>query len=188
MRRALLWSLLAFATLVLLVVVAVEWRVDEAGLPAPDPRLPIGIPDGTVVSLGEFLERSRVAPVSPIEPLLPGESPPAAATGSEAGASAIAHADALYPGMPWGPVFSLGEHHRQAGRPDQALALFQSIPEDDPDYPIARRRIALELLRRGDALGAVPVVRQSLAADPFSANAWQDTVRVYACALGLPVD
>ncbi|HZM00020.1 MAG TPA: tetratricopeptide repeat protein [Planctomycetota bacterium] len=184
MRRVLLWTLLTFAALVLFAVVAVELRVDDTELPAPDPRQPIDLPDGRVVSLGELLRRSLAPPAAPVEPLLPGE-PDAAASADRAAAPAF---DPLYPGMPWGPVFQLGEHHRQAGRPDQALALFQSIPEGDDDYPLARRRIALELLGRGDAQGAVPVVRQALAADPFSANAWQDTVRVYGCALGLPLD
>lgn len=186
MRRVLLWSLLTVVTgvaLVLLSVVVVELRVDEVELPAPDPQQSIGLPDGTVVSLSSWLDRALAPARAPVKPLLPDAAPT-----TDADRAAVADVDALYPGMPWGPVFRLGEYHRQAGRPDQALALFQSIPEDDPDYSIARRRIALELLGRGDPDSAVPVVRQALAADPFNLNAWQDTVRVYGRALGLPLD
>jgi tetratricopeptide (TPR) repeat protein len=176
MRRLLLWSLLVLATLVLLLALAVS-MLDAVEPADPDPAQPIGLPDGSVERLDRWLERIAAAPV---EPLVAVEATPDASGGpGDAGVAA------LYPGMSWGPVFKLGEHARQAGHPDQALALFQSIPDGDPDYALARRRMAYELLERGETSSAVFVVKQAVAADPLAANGWQDLVQVCGSAAGL---
>jgi len=179
MRRALLWSLLSLAALVLLIVLAVALieRVEPA---APDPGQLLSLPDGSVERLDRWLER---LPAAPVEPLLAGEPTPDGS--GELGDADVA---ALYPGMSWGPVFKLGEYQRQSGRTDQCLALFQSIPDGHPDYAIARRRIAKELLERGETNAAVFVVKQAVAADPLDANGWQDLVLTCGRAFGLPLD
>jgi len=191
MRRKLLWMLLALAALGLVIALAVA-LLDAVEPAPPDPGQPIELPDGSVVRLDRWLDRWLEArPAAPVEPLRaedrspPGRGEPG---GDAAGDPSVAAAAALYPGMPWGPVFKLAEYERQAGRSDQALALFQSIPDDDPDYAIARRRMARELLDRGEPAAAVFTVKQALAADPLAANGWQELVHVCGRAAGLPLD
>jgi tetratricopeptide (TPR) repeat protein len=180
MRRTLLWLLIVATALVLALALVVTLRSlggDE--LPAPDARLPIQLADGTWVPLADALAQLEAAREPPAaQPLL------ADATSGPAAAATTA---ASYPGMPWGPVFKLAEHHRQAGRRDQALALFQSIPDSDPDHALACRRIAREVVARGDPAGALPFAHAALRAEPFDLNSWQDLARVYGAGLGLPV-
>ncbi len=183
MRRTILWSLLTATGLLLAAALVVMLRAGGAAeLPAPDARLPIQLPDGTTLPLADVLARSArkhrpllpTPPGAPIEPLLPDDSV----------------AGQLYPGMPWGSVFRLAESHRQAGRLEQALALFQSINSGDPDYGLSRRRIALAILAQGhgEPARAVPYAHAAVRSEPFDANSWQDLVRVYSATLGLAFD
>jgi hypothetical protein len=193
MRRTLLWSLLAVFALLLASGFTVLLRVGNAApLPPPDGRLPIDLPDGTSLPLEEVLAHLVAGPRAPIAPLVPADAPQDGDGVLEA-VDAVATArlaGALYPGMGWGAVFRLAEHHRQAGRLDQALALFQSIPEGDQDYGRAQRRIAWSILtwERDQPDVAMPYAYRALVAEPLDGNSWQDMARIYGRALGLPVD
>jgi hypothetical protein len=185
MRRVLLWSVLVGVALVLLAVLVVELRLDATERPPPDPRTPIGLPDGSTLSLGELLRRGGLpGPAErPVEPLVPDTTK----TPGTAPAPALAVED-LYPGMPWGPVFRLAEYHRQADHRDEALALFESIPRDAADFAIARRRVAQELLARGESGAALRAARQALMADPLDGNSWEGVARTYVHELGRAFD
>ena len=183
MRRALIGLLLLLVALALVLALAIA-LIDAVEPADPDPGLPIELPDRSVVRLDTWLGGLHAPPV---EQLLADE-PATEAGNSRPGQGVEAGVDALYPGMEWGPVFKLAEYQRQNGRPDQALALFQSIPAGHVDYALARRRIAQELLARGQTNAAVFVVKQAVAADPLDANGWQDLVQTCGCAFGLPLD
>jgi len=180
MRRTLLWLLIVATGLVLALALVVNLRsLGSDELPAPDARLPIQLADGTWVPLADALAQLEAAREPPAAHALLADGVPAPAAEPDLAA--------FYPGMPWGPVFKLAEHHRQSGRRDQALALFQSIPDSDPDHALACRRIAQEIVARGDPASAVPFAHAALRDEPFDLNSWQDLAIVYAAGLGLPV-
>jgi hypothetical protein len=185
--------MLLLCKLLLVSSVLVLLRVGDADpLPPPDGRLPIDLPDGTSLPLQHVLAQLVTGPRAPIAPLVPADAPQDGDEVRQA-ADAVATArlaGALYPGTGWGAVFRLAEHHRQAGRIDQALALFQSIPEDDHDYGRAQRRIAWSILtwERNQPEVAMPYAYRALVAEPLDGNGWQDMARIYGRTLGLPVD
>jgi hypothetical protein len=193
MRRTLLWSLLTACAVLVVSVFVVMLRADDAtGPPPPDPHLTIQLQDGSTLPLAELLARLKDTVRAPVEPLLAADAagdvnraPRDARAGMTAGLVAPP-----YPGMSWGPVFRLAEHHRQGARLDQALALYLSIPEGDPDYGHAQRRIAWDILTLGhdDPAAGVAYTHRALAAEPLDGNSWQDLVRVYGRTLGLPLD
>jgi hypothetical protein len=195
MRSGVLWTMLGFIVAVIAAVVLVNHRAGGVPvLPPPDPRLPIQLPDGRSLPLAELIARldTDLALVEPL--VLPGgavaraHEPPANDTLPPDPIERFA--ENLYPGIGWGPVFKLAEHHRQAGRLDQSLALFQSVPPGDPDYARAQRRIAWSILtyERNEPEAAVPYAHRALAAEPYDGNSWQDLVRVYGRTIGLPVE
>jgi hypothetical protein len=198
MRRTLLWTLLGFSAAVLAAGILVNVRAGGTPeLPPPDAARPITLPDGAVEPLAELVARLKERARGGVEPLRTDGASGAVSAEDGRQAGGQAEADPLgglyrqpYPGIGWGPVFQLAEHHRQGERLDQALALYQSIGPDEPDYGIAQRRIAWDILTldRGDPAAAVPYVHRALAAEPTGGNSWQDCARVYGRTLGLPLD
>jgi hypothetical protein len=85
--------------------------------------------------------------------------------------------------------FDLAEWFRHSGDLDQAKALYLSMPENHPQWARSRRRLAWDVFaEEGDAGRGVPFVHESILAEPFDGNSWQDAARVYAATLGLPVN
>ncbi|MHC5211199.1 MAG: tetratricopeptide repeat protein [Planctomycetota bacterium] len=189
MRRLLLWSVLGGTLVVLLLALVVNQRVDGIALPPPDGRLPIRLPDGETLPLSELVAKLGRETRAPVERLRV-TGPPSTADVGDQSAALDRLTETLYPGIGWGPVFKLAEHHRQAGRSDQALALFQSVPEGDPDYGRAQRRIAWSILtyERNQPEAAVPHAHRALLADPLDGNSWQDLVVIYGRTLGVSFD
>lgn len=148
--------------LALVLVIVVQMRAEPADLPAPDPAQLIHLPNGSARPLAQILELVRAS-----EPL-----PVLAEDSAGAGAGAR--------------LFDLGDAALDAGRLDEAAALYLSIPEADPLYAHARRRLAWEVLCKGRRTPrrAVDLVHASLAAEPFDNDVWEDVVRVYLGALG----
>lgn len=199
MKRALLWSLLLLVFLCVGVVGTVLLRADPTALPAPDPALLIHLPDGSARPLAQVLELAREG-----QPLLP---PPATAAALDGLPAAPAGAPldpaaherlqdqqrariVLEIGSQEGTVFHLAEIARHAGRLDEAAALYLSVPEDDPRYGRAQRRLAWDVMTKGQGQPqrAVSYAHAALAAEPLDGNSWQDLARVYGATLGLDVE
>src|SRR5262245_45609734 len=134
MRRALLWSGLGITVLLVALAVVVNVRAIPAGAePVVDLSLPVDVGNGTRVPLGDVLDRLRLdqplASPPPSHAPEPVASKPASATSADA-ADADAQAmleqvrSALAPLTP----FFLAEQQRREGNPDQAIALYRSIP------------------------------------------------------------
>jgi hypothetical protein len=174
---------------VVLLGVLVNLRADGAGLPPPDARLPIQLPDGEVVPLAELIAKLGGGTRTPIQPLGVAGTPEGS-TSTDAADTRARLAATLYPGIAWGPAFKLAEFHRQADRLNQALALYQSIPKGDRDYGRAQSRIAWDILTlgRGDPEAAVAHAHRALVAEPLDGNSWEDLVRIYGRTLGLALD
>lgn len=203
MKRAVLWSLLVLVFLVVVLVGTVLVRADAAPVAPPDPAMPIRLPDGSERPLAEVLGLARSGqlgwdapqPVPLVAPAPTGSevtstAPTAEATVVHAGFSpeqlaaieaALARDD---------PIFRLAELARREGRLDEAATLYLSIPEDAPRYGRAQRRLAWDVLTKGQGQPrrAVAYAHAALAAEPFDANSWQDLARVYGATLGLDAD
>lgn len=195
MRRTLTWTLLLLVFTLVGVVSTVLLRAEPASLAAPDPATVIQLPDGSRRPLAEVLERARQGedfgwspPVIRLAPPLAAEVAPdperqrVAEDVARAVQSAIREHE--------GTVFHLAEVARHEGRLDEAAALYLSIPEDDRRYGRAQRRLAWDVLTKGQGQPrrAVAFAHAALAAEPFDANSWQDLARVYGATLGLDVD
>ena len=189
MRRFLKRTVLTLLLLVFGVTVAVQLRSVDDPLPTPDPLLPIHLQDGRVLPLADAVAAARSAtlpaPAGPapraLAPSLGTLSPAASSpTPEELVASAFARE---------APLFRLAEAAQHAGRLDEALALYQSVPQDDPGWALAQRRIAWNILTegRGEPRRAVSYVQAALAREPFEGNSWHDLARVYAATLGVIV-
>ena len=194
MRRTLKLAALMLLVLVIAVVVLVENRADEK-LPPPDPMTPIHLEDGTVLPLSAVVEQARagtlVAPREDDEkrwkaPTTP--SPEMAARIAAIREANTAGIQAELEKQP--PLYRLAEQALGEGRVDEAMALYASLPEEDPCWPRAQRRIAWDILteQRGQPQQAVRYVQSALMAEPLEGNSWQDLARVYAGTLGLQID
>jgi tetratricopeptide (TPR) repeat protein len=192
-KRILLWSLLGLTILVASFVSVVGVRVaDVEPLPPPDSGLLIQLGDGSRLPLAEVVQRARsgeplpVVPQAEVERLLPELT---------ASTTWVRTADVAFPvvnGQPLidaDPLFALAEHARRQGRHEEAMALYLSIPRDSDRYARARRTVAWNILTQelDRPEQAVRLVNESLHADPFDGNGWQDWARVYGRTLGLPV-
>jgi len=189
MRRTLLLAALTLLLLVLGTTLIVQVRSVDEPLPAPDVALPIHLEDGTVLPLAEVLARAQVEPPAPPAPLeLPAaQAPPAQALRPDQ----LAVAERVRAEIAaQSSVFHMAQRALLAGRNDEALALYQSIPEDDPDWASAQRQIGWHILARGrdDPRRAVPYVQAAVRREPLDANSWHDLARVYAGTLGFDVD
>lgn len=144
------------------LVIAVLMRAEPADLPAPDPAQRIHLPNGSARPLAQILELVRAS--EPL-PILAEDS-----SAASAGARLLGLADAAL----------------DAGRLDEAAALYLSIPGDDPLYAHAQRRLAWEVMSKGrrEPRRGVGFVNASLAAAPFDNDVWEDVVRVYLGTLG----
>ncbi len=87
-------------------------------------------------------------------------------------------------------VYEMAEYEHWNGRPEQAIALYRSVPKDHHSYARAQRHIGWKLYTKelDDPRRGIAFVNASVKADPFDGNAWEDLVRVYAAGIGLPVD
>ena len=194
MKRVLLWSLLGVMALFFGMTTLVLLRADPEGLPAPDPAMPIHLADGTTRPLFEVVQAAREGTPLPYPqarkfPTDPSLTPEEAAehqrmmeVAAESVQKAIREVE--------GTVFHLAEVARHEGRLDEAQALYLSVPEDDPRYGRARRRLAWDVLTKGKNQPrlAVAYANDSVRADPLEGNSWQDLVRVYGATLGIDVD
>ncbi len=199
MKRVLTMTLLALALLALAAVCTVLLRADGSGLPAPDPSLPILLADGTRRPLAEVLDLARSGQPLPVpQPLVTvfiepaGSAEDAAVDPAELNRVREDLARSLRESIlaREGPIFRLAETARHEGRLEEAAALYLSIPEDDRRYGRAQRRLAWDVLTKGQGQPrrAVAYAHAALAAEPFDANSWQDLARVYGATLGLDVD
>jgi len=190
MRRTLLLAALTLLLLVLGTTLIVQVRSVDEPLPAPDVAMPIHLEDGTVLPLAEVLARAQVEAVAPPAP--PPELPAAQAPPAQAlRPDELAVAERVRAEIAaQSSVFHMAQRALLAGRNDEALALYQSIPEDDPDWASAQRQIGWHILTkgRGDPRRAVPYVQAALRREPLEGNSWQDLARVYAGTLGFDVD
>lgn len=172
MKRKLLGALLLLVLLLAGVVGTVLLRSDPAGLPAPDPALPIRLPDGSSRPLARVLELSLEG-----QPLLPPDAGPAEPP------------DGATPGTrsPARVLFELADLAVGEGRLDEAAALYLSIPESDPLHAHAQRRVAWNVLSLGkrQPRRAVAYAHAALAASPLDNDVWEDVARVYVATLGL---
>lgn len=184
--KTLRWLLLAPIALAGLLVLVINFSaapMDEA--PAPSRSMVIPMPDGTDRTLGELVDASRGegGPAAPTQPTraeeTEAERAPMAPLLEGPGAPASGATD----------LIALAEFQLHAGRPDEAMALFRSVPEDHPQYSFALRRIGWDCYTRGmgEPGRGVAFVNASLRSDPWSGNAWQDASRVYMHRLGLRV-
>lgn len=196
MKRALLWSLGCLCVLLVGVVSSVLMRADFTELPPPDPAMPIHLSDGTTRPLSEVLELARTSGLPVAEPMRISIEP---VNENIPEAERAAHEQRLREltariersvRQEESSVFRLAEDARRAGRLDEAEALYLSIPEDDPRYARARRRLAWNVLTKGrnQPHRAVAYVQQSVMSDPLNGNAWHDMVRVYGATLGIELD
>ncbi|HZM00019.1 MAG TPA: hypothetical protein VFD43_07175 [Planctomycetota bacterium] len=196
MKRALLWTLLGVAVVAITLVALVGVRAGEVEpLPPADPALPIDLPGGERLPLAEVVDRARRGLPLPVpEPLLPSEQTSAAelaaATLERRAAAGVVVPAGAAPFVDPDPLFALADTAHREGRLEQAMALYLSVPPDDDRYSRARRIVAWKILTRDldRPEQAVALANQSLHADPFDGNVWQDWARVYGSALGLPVD
>ena len=196
--RNLVLVLMAAVLLLIGTVNYLALGVPEA--PPPDPGLPIQLPNGQQMALGELLANQA-------EPVIhkPGADAvelPGLPVGKDGGQpteeqlrehlalllESIEQARTIDPDET--DLFRLAEYHRHSGDPQQALALYRSIPRAHPQYGRAQRRIGWHLY--GDTLDrpalGVPYVHRALHDNPTDGNAWQDAARVYLATLGLDVD
>lgn len=192
MRRTFKLLALLVVVLVVSVVVLVEWRAEDQ-LPPPDPAMPIHVSEGFVLSLAEVVEQAQAGtlPVRTDDDGPKVWTPPspealaAQAAVHEANAKRVRAWEDNRP-----PLYRLGETALDEGRLDEALALFASIPEEDPYWADAQRCIGWDILakRKGQPRRAVSYVQAAAMADPLEGNAWQDLARVYAGTLGFEID
>ena len=195
-KRALLWTLPFAVLLVITLLSLVAVRSHEVEpLPPPDPELPIELPGGESLPLAEVVERARrglplaLPTADPkVEPLAAADVAAATIEQRVVG-GAVVPADAA-PFVDPHPLFALADAAYREGRLEQAMALYLSVPPDDDRYSRARRIVAWKILTRDldRPEQAVAFANQSLHADPFEGNVWQDWARVYGRTLGLPVD
>ena len=197
MKRVLLWSLAGLMALVLGLTSIVLLRADSVGLPAPDPAQPIHLGDGTTRPLSEVLQLAKDGELPPpAQPMKISFEPPNANLPEEERAAQEQELRELTARiertirMEENSLFGLAEVARLEGRLDEAQALYLSIPEDDPRYARARRRLAWNVLTkgRGQPGRAVMFAKQSVVADPLNGNGWHDLARVCGATLGIDMD
>lgn len=87
-------------------------------------------------------------------------------------------------------LVELARYERHKGRPEQAVALLRSVPKGHRHYAKAQRDLAWKLYTQElkDPRRGIAHVNESIKADPFDGNAWEDLVRVYGAGIGLPID
>ena len=163
MKRFLGIALVSLAILLTTFVVTVNLLASRPLEQPPNLELPIPLADGSVLTVRELLE------AEPLE-AAPDRGP--APSHAKAGSSRR--------------LFDIGMDQLARGDTERALAVWQAVPSNHPDYARAQRFIGWkiydrELSRPGEG---VSYVNRSLAADPLSGNGWQDAVRIYWNALG----
>jgi hypothetical protein len=192
MKRTLVISLLVTGFVVAGLLGTALLRAIPGGLPAPNPAQPIHLADGTTRPLSEVLQLAPDDVPLPDEPaLIVGGPDPALTPEENVEREKVMRdiADSVQAAIraEEGTVFHLAEVARREGRLDEAEALYLSIPEDDPRWARAQRRIAWDILAKGkgEPRRAVVYAKKALAAEPFDANSWQDFARVCAGTLGV---
>ena len=201
MKRVLATTLMVLGLLFVGLLSTVLLRADSGELPAPDPSMLIHLADGTQRPLGEVLERVTAGqPLPAAAPLLDVrfelEPEWQATLTPEETVAHLENLDGIRRALESQlhgdehTVFRLAENARRAGRFDEAAALYLSIPEDDPRYARSRRRLAWDVLTKGQGQPqrAVAYANEAVALDPFNGNSWQDLARVYGATLGLDLD
>ena len=196
--RALRWILLAPPALLVLLVLIVNFRaapIDHT--PPPSREMVIPMPDGTARTLGELVDAVEADASGEGERRDAGDDEATARDDAGGDAAAVEGTGAPAPIPPAPPaldmdardLIALAEYQLGQGRPDEAIALLRSVPEDHPRYGFAMRRIGWDGYTRGmDAPSrGVAFVNRSIRSDPWSGNTWQDAARVYGSQLGLPV-
>lgn len=131
---------------------------------------PVQLDDGSVVSVGELIEREEALDPVPAElEIVPARN----LDGSRARRRVN-----LIRGR---GAFHLGLRRLAQGKADDALAIWRAIPPEHHDYARAQRFIGYKLYDRalGQPARGVAYVNRSLMSDPLSGNGWQDAVRIY---------
>ncbi len=199
MRRALTWTLMLLGLLSLGLVATVLMLADPAGPEPPDRAMLIHLGDGSTRTLGEVLDLAREGQPLPVSrPLVRIEMPqedlaglsPEARAERERVIEDIRRMVEARIRSDEGTLFHLAEVARHEGRLEEAAALYLSIPEDDPRYARSRRRLAWDVLTKGQGQPrrAVAYTHEAVALDPFNGNSWQDLLRVYGATLGFVLD
>jgi hypothetical protein len=189
MRRTLLLAFLTLLVLVFCTTLLVEVRSVDEPLPAPDLAMPIHQPDGTLLPLAEVIARANAPRPAEAPPVLLAPDTPAAFADTVRSPEALERL--IQQQLEREPtVFRLAELARHEGRLDEALALYQSVPEDDDSWGRAQRRIAWDILTKGkgDPRRGVAYAQAALRADPLTGNTWHDAARVYGSVLGFEMD
>ena len=168
----------------------------------PDPSMLITMPDGEQVPLAEVVEGTRPdhglelvpLPVLPAEAQAETEAPVDTLDDTDERVAEVLRVleehRARQDRVPSSDdLLGLADYARRQGRPEEALALYLSIPPDDRDYPRAQRNVGWKLYTQelDQPERGVSHVNASVLADPLDGNAWQDAVRVYGQSLGLPI-
>lgn len=183
-RRRLVFALLGCVLLLLALPLLMSLRTAP---PAPlDLNLEIQLPDGTRAPLSVVVERAAKPPAEPP----PQDVSPQADSAvidpfpDEEADGKLDYQDFLEmfgeEGNP-NDLYRLAQWAEMNGRTQEAVALLRSIPSDDPHYARARRSLGWDFYARkfDDPTQGIYFVNQSLAADPFEGNAWQDAYRIY---------
>jgi hypothetical protein len=206
MKRNLILMMVGLgATLLVLVAIVNMLAIPSAETPPPDPSQLVLLPDGSERTIEDLIApwtdpdgegREGSSPLEELEELVAGEPAEARTTEKtpeELGKEIEAVLETLRARVDHMPMtddpFAVAEWHRHEGRLDQAEALYLSMPDNHPQWARSRRRLAWDVFaKEGEAGRGVPFVHESIMAEPFDGNSWQDAARVYAATLGLPVD
>jgi hypothetical protein len=199
MKRVLGWTLMILGLLALGVVSSVLMLAERPEDAPPDPAMLIHLPDGSSRPLGELLDLAvRGEPLPAGRPLVRIQVPeqelaalqPAERAERERVLEDIRRMlETEIHGEP-GSLYHLAEVARREGRLDEAAALYLSVPEDDRRYARARRRLAWDVMTKGQnqPRRAVAYAHEAAMLDPFNGNSWQDLARVYGATLGIDLD
>ncbi len=163
--------------------------------PAPDASLPIPLPGGGTATLGELVAAPPVFGAAPASPADDGRRAAEAATdpgaGEGAGEKTEAAAETAASAFTWlrspddRDLYRLGRELAHRGNTEQAAALLRSVPPSHPQYARAQRFLGWDLYTRelNQPRVGMAFVNQSLRANPFDGNVWQDGYRVLGKAM-----
>jgi len=198
LKRLVRWVLLPALLLIGVLVLVVNMLAEPSDLRPEDfAALPITLPDGGAMPMGELVELMRRgeadarlgASVEQIET-------------TEVGAGTVVVTDGNGERVEqrvtfrWPPPLDPNDPMSMArwaydnGRYDEALALFSAVPEDHEQYGRAQRYLGWELLTKTHdrPRAGLAHIHRALAADPLDGNHWQDAARIYLRAVGVRFD